>query len=62
MTNLFIDQGEGLEPAVKYSVDKGKIQVEGEQDWIRKVELEWLEEGHLGDLFRRHLRLLNLGL
>lgn len=61
-THLLVNQREGLEPTVKHGVHEREIKIEGEEDRIGEVELERLEQGHLRDLLRRHLRLFNFGL
>jgi hypothetical protein len=62
ITHLLVNQWESFEPTVQYSVYEGKIKVEGEEDRVRKVEFERLEQSHLGNLLRRHLGLLDFRL
>lgn len=62
ITHLLVNQWESLEPTVQYSVYERKIKVEGEENRVRKVEFERLEQSHLGNLLRRHLGLLDFRL
>jgi hypothetical protein len=57
--NYPLETGEATPKAYWQWRAQVKVQVEGKQDRVGKVELERLEQGHLGDLFRRHLRLLD---
>lgn len=60
--HLLVDQRERFKPGIQHRIYESDVQVEGKEDGIGKVELERLEQRHLGDLLRRHLGLLDFGL